>query len=268
MAGWVAVCLAGCSPVEPKPSPKTPEEPTQSSDVEVGSSKKTTLIGVLHEGGTRVCTEPYEVHWVERTWAVGFVPLVHSADELEAIAKLEGAVVKVVGVVTDEPSTVHEGDPRPEKNVMCGQMQMRSDWEPWPKGIRVRRGDGPDLTGLRMESIEVVKPLSGTLHDDEVWFKVSNPLERDLQDATLVAHYEGCYGKPGSTVQRRPLGMIPTGAVLEDIPVPQISMREMARGSEHRLDSVQLTATVEGAALDLDVDISSLGLEVSCPERT
>jgi len=267
MIGCAALLLAGCSPVDPKPSPKAPAEPAQADDVAAVPVAKTTLVGVLHEGGTRLCTEPYETHWVDRTWAVGFVPLVHEPGHNDTIAKLEGSVVRVFGVATDEPRTVHDGDPRPKNTVMCGELQMRSDWESWPKGTRARRGDGPDLAKLRIESIEVVEPFRAALGDDEVTFSVTNPFERPVKDATLVAHYEGCYGKPGTAVERRPLGALEAGAALDDIPVPQISMRKMARGSEHRLDSVQLIGTVEGGAFDLDVDISTLGIDVMCPKR-
>lgn len=267
MVGFVALLLAGCSPVDPKPSPKAPAEPVEPHEQAAVSMPKITLVGVLHEGGTQLCSEPYEVHWVDRTWAVGFVPLVHDPAHHDSIAKLEGSVVKVFGVATDAPTTIHEGDPRPEKTVMCGELQMRSDWELWPKGTRARRDDGPDLAKLRVESIEVVEPFGGALHDDDVWFSVTNPFEREVKDATLVAHYEGCYGKPGTAVERRPLGTLEAGATLEDIPVPQISMRKMARGQAHRLDSVQLIGTVEGGAFDLDVQIDTLGIDVTCPKR-
>ena len=272
MVGCVALLLAGCSPADPKPVPNAPTEPPPAEPKPVpietaAAVPGTTLVGVLHEGGTRLCSEPYEAVWVERTWAVGFVPLVHEPGLGEAIAKLEGEVVKVSGIATDQPATVHGGDPPPKTTVVCGEVQMRSDWEQWPSGTRARRDDGPDLAKLRIEAIEVALPFRGALREDEVWFSVTNPFEHDLQDATLVAHYEGCYGKPGHVAQRRPLGAIKAGDTLEDIPVPQISMRKMSRGQEHRLDSVQLTATVESGALDLDVQIDTLGLEVGCPKR-
>lgn len=268
----MALLLAGCSPVDPKPAPKAPAEPTPAEPTPVAEDPaievpRTTLVGVLHEGGTRLCAESYEAVWVERTWAVGFVPLVHESGLSDTIAKLEGSVVKVSGTATNESPTVHGGDPAPETTVICGEVQMRSDWELWPKGTRARRGDGPDLAKLRIDAIEVAQPFRGALREDEVWFSVTNPFEYELQDATLVAHYEGCYGKPGHMAQRRPLGRIKAGATLEDIPVPQIAMRKMARGQDHRLDSVQLTATVESGALDLDVQIDTLGFDVECPKR-
>ena len=267
MVGFVVLVLMGCSPVEPKASPTAPEDPVQSSEGLVTTVANTTLVGVVHEGGTRLCTDPHKVHWVERTWAVGFVPLVHEPGLSEAIAKLEGRVVKVSGVATDEPTTVHEGDPRPKETVMCGGAQMRSDWELWPDGIRVHRGEGPDLTAFRIEAIEVVEPLRAALRGDEVFLSVTNPFEHELENATLVAHYEGCYGKPGTASERRPLGAIQPGATLEDVPVPQLKTRETSRGQDHRLDSVQLIASVAQGALDLDVDLDALGLNVECPKR-
>lgn len=263
----MALLILGCSPVEPKPAPNAPAEPEPPAEERPVPEAKTTLVGVLHEGGLRVCTEAYEDHWIDRTWAVGFVPLVHAPELNDTIAKLEGAVVKVSGVVTDEPATVHGSDARPKMTVPCQELQMRSDWELWPHGTRARRDNGPDLARLRIESIEVVRPFRGEIRDEEVWFSVTNPFELDLQNVTLVAHYEGCYGKPGTAVQRRPLGAIQAGDTLEDIPVPQISLRKMARGQAHRLDSVQLIGTVPSAALDLDVSIDTLGLKVECPDR-
>lgn len=273
IVGCVALFIMGCSPVEPKPAPKPPTESAPPANSASPAEEptllkgKTTLVGVLHEGGVRVCSKPYEDLWVDRTWAVGFVPLVHAAGLSETIAPLEGAVVKVSGVVSDEPTTVHEGDPRPKTTVDCGGLQMRSDWELWPKGTRARRGNGPDLAKLRIESVELVRPFHGEIRDDEVSFSVTNPFEHELQNATLVAHYEGCYGKPGTAVERRPLGAIQAGDTLDDIPVPQLSMRKMARGQAHRLHSVQLIGTVDSGALDLDVKTDTLGLKVECPNR-
>ncbi len=267
VVGCAVLWLAGCSPAEPRPSPIAPAEPEQPSEEPAVPGPRVTLVGVLHEGGTRLCAAPYKDFWVDRTWAVGFVPLVHEPALSGSLAKLEGAVVKASGVATEEPTTVHGEAPPPRMTVRCGEVQMRSDWELWPNGTRARRGDGPDLTKLRIESIEVVEPLRGALREDDVWFAVTNPFDGELKDATLIAHYEGCYGKPGTATERRPLGAIEAGATLEDIPVPQISMRDMARGHEHRLDSVQLIATVDGGALDLDVDIEALGIGVACPKR-
>lgn len=270
--------LVACSPVDPKPSPNAPAESLKPAEPNASAESlkhvgepdavvRTTLVGVVHEGGTQLCTEPYEVHWVDRSWAVGFVPLVHDAALGATVEKLEGKVVRVSGLATNEPATLHEGDPRPEATVPCGQVQMRSDWELWPKGTRARRGEGPELAGFRIEAVEAVVPFRGSLREDDAWFSVTNPFDRQLREATLVAHYEGCYGKPGTAVERRPLGTIEAGATLEEISVPQISMRKMSRGHEHRLDSIQLVGTVESGALDLDVEVRSLGLDVGCPKR-
>ena len=143
---------------------------------------------------------------------------------------------------------------------------MRSDWELWPKGIRSRRGDEPEVGTIEIQTLTPIEPLRAKVQDDEVVFGVTNPFSVPLRDATLIAQYEGCYGKPGSTSQRRPLGTLEPGADLDDIPVPRIDLQDGARGREHRLSAVRVRGTVEGGAIDLDVPVATLGVNVECPD--
>ncbi len=214
-----------------------------------------------------MCDTSSEDFWVDRTWSVGFVPLMHAPSVSSTLAQLEGKVVVATGVAGGDKPTTHGGDERPSETAECPIPQMRSDWELWPHGTRVRRGESPDLGVFQLETVVAVQPIEAQARAGEVWLAVDNPFEAPLVDATLVAHYEGCYGKPGTVSQRRPLGTIAASSKLEDIPVPRIAGSSGGRHGEHRLASVQLLGTVEGGALDLDISLSSLGVSVACPGR-
>lgn len=266
-ATLLATTLVGCTTVESTSVDASASPAKEQVKVESDARGEAfVLVGMVHEGGTRTCDEAGNESWVGRFWAVGFTPVVHDAALGETLAKLEGRVVAVEGDVTTAAPTPHGEEAAPASAGRCHEMQMRSDWELWPKGIRSRRGDEPDVGTLEVRSVTAVEPLRAKAEGDEVLFGVTNPFSVPLENATLIAQYEGCYGKPGSTAQRRPLGTIAAGAKLDDIPVPRIDLQDGPRGREHRLSSVRVRATVEGGAIDLDVPVAALGVTVECPD--
>ena len=137
----------------------------------------------------------------------------------------------------------------------------------WPDGFRSRRGNEPELGVVHVEQAEVIAPIEARSKAETVGFTVTNPFDAPLRDAVLVAHYEGCYGKPMAATREHPLGTLKPGATRAEVDVQRIVEREHARGSNHRLDSVQLLGEVDGGALDLDVRTATLGAEVECPQR-
>lgn len=259
----LAFLVCACTSVESPPAKPTEAE-GQSSTLPA-DAERTTVIGVVHEGGRKVCDAEGKESWLDRYWAVGFVPLVHDGPTQKTLASLEGKVVRIEGAVVEARATTHGGESPPETTAMCPMMQMRSDWEQWPHGIRHRRGDEPSVGTVQVESVEAIEPLSAKVVGDEVHVSATNPFDVSLGDATLIAYYEGCYGKPGGTVQRRPLGTLDVGATLSDIDIPRFDLRDGPRGREHRLDAVRLVGTAEGGVLDLDVPVSTLGVSVACP---
>ena len=263
------LALASCTKVESSPAdPPAPPTPSAVSEPDAApEGDGTVLLGMVHEGGVRTCDESGNESWSGLYWAVGFTPVVHDENVGKALASLEGRVVRVEGVVTESDATVHGGAAPPSSGMLCPMMQMRSDWELWPNGIRSRRGDEPEVGTLHLRSVEAVEPLKARVDGDEVVFTLTNPLDAAIRDATLIAHYEGCYGKPGTASERRPLGTIEAGATLDDIPVPRIETHEGPRGRNHRLSAVLVRGDVDGAVLDLDVPVSSLGVTVECPRK-
>ena len=259
--------LVGCTAVEPAPV-DAPAPPTEAqATVEPESRREPfVLVGMLHEGGHQTCDASGKASWIGRFWAIGFAPVVHDAAVGDTLAKLEGRVLRVEGQVTTAPRTEHGDGAPPSSATICPELQMRSDWELWPRGIRSRRGDEPEVGKVEVHTVAAIEPLRAKAQDDEVWFGVTNPFSVPLRDATLIAQYEGCYGKPGSTSQRRPLGTIGPGAELDDITVPRFDLRDGPRGREHRLSSVRVRGTVEGGAIDLDVPVATLGVDVECPD--
>ena len=265
------MALAGCTTLEPAPVDPPASPAREQAKVESEArSDSFVLVGMVHEGGSRSCDASGEESWRGRYWAIVFAPVVHDDAIGRTLAQLEGRVVKATGSITTAPRTQH-GDETPPPTTptirICPEMQMRSDWELWPKGIRSRRGDEPEVGTVEVHTVTAIEPLRAKEQDDEVRFGVTNPFSAPLRDATLIAQYEGCYGKPGSTAQRRSLGTLEAGAKLDDIPVPRIDLQDGARGREHRLSSVRVRGTVEGGAIDLDVPVATLGVNVECPDH-
>lgn len=256
--------LAACTKVEP--SAVDPPAPAKAPEVAAPEGEGLELVGMVHEGGVRTCDASGKEFWGDSYWAVGFTPVVHDDALGERLASLEGRIVRVEGVVTEAAPTIHGGQPPPSDAMPCPELQMRFDWELWPKRIRSRRGDEPDVGTLHLRAVEPIEPLQARVDADAVVFGLTNPLSAPIRDAKLIAHYEGCYGKPGTASQPRPLGTLEPGASVGDISVPRIEQHEGPRGHDHRLSAVRVRGEVDGAALDLDVPVSSLGVTVECPD--
>jgi hypothetical protein len=281
----VLVGASACSPAEPtvkqpdavverdRAEPPAPQDAAAqhgvSADPPSSNDGLVALLGVVHEGGVRVCDSAgSDAVWTNLYWAVGFTPLVHDDAKGTALRMAKGHVVLVRGKPVEGPRTVHDGgEELPEARGMCMPLQMRSDWELWPDGTRSNRGDGPNLRAFSVTSVEHVSPLRVKARDEDLSITVVNPFFVPLKDATLVAHYEGCYGKPMQAVERRPVGTLKSGAMKEDLTVPMFVQRDGPRGRVHRLDSIQLLGAAEARALDLDVRVRDLGATVECPER-
>lgn len=260
--------LAACTKVEPSPvDPPAPAAPQTSEAQPVPSGDRIVVVGMVHEGGARSCDEAGNESWHSLYWAVGFTPVVHGDGVGKTLASLEGRIVRAEGVRTNADVTLHGGDAPPQSGMLCPMMQMRSDWELWPHGMRSRRGDEPGIGGIHVTAVDAIEPFRARVRGDEVHFGVTNPFDAPIRDATLIAHYEGCYGKPGTASERRPLGTSESGASLDDIPVPRIERHDGPRGRDHRLSAVRLRGEVEGGVLDLDVPVSSLGVTVECPGK-
>ena len=285
MAAWATI-PAGCTGAEPVTPPAEPgpgreaqapaPDPAQPAERGLRSAEdpksapegpELTLVGVVHEGGQRVCDDQYKEFWVGRHWAAGFVPLAYSKPALgQVLAAAKGKVVVVRGVETRQPPTQHGDTRAPTTRGECPIYQMRSDWEVWPDGIRKRRAEATPKT-LHVAEVREVQPLVATAATSTADLVVHNPFATTLRDGTLVAHYEGCYGKPGSTADPFSLGELAAGAVSKSVQVPLRVDRDGPRARDYRLDSVELTGVTQGGRLDLDVDVGDLGISAPCPDR-
>lgn len=234
------------------------------------------LVGVVHEGGSRVCeAETFEETWIRKYWQVGWTPLV-SEPALDAkLATLPGRVVKVTGRAVDGPPTYHGPSEPPAKLGMCSQHQMRSDWRLTPEGIRIPRGHGPEFAAFEVTSVEVVRPLETAVPEDgeQVAVTVHNPFETDLRGVELIGHYEGCYGKPGATAKTVKVGKLAATDASGPHRLPTLieDADKNPRGRNYALRSLELKAAAprgpvaDGAWLDLEVAASQLGLHLECP---
>jgi hypothetical protein len=166
--------------------------------------------------------------------------------------------------------------PAPEP---CPIMQMRSDWRHTPAGMRMDRGEHPNIEEFVVASVEAL-PLALVREGDELVVRFTNPLPFALAELTLIGHYEGCYGKPGTMqVSGTPTPLAAGASLVERLPTiaedlaqgPAPAHKGGPQARVHLLHSIQLLATpAPGAAplhVDLDAPLSSFALSLDCPAR-
>ena len=208
-----------------------------------------SLVGLLTAQGDRQCKDGKE-SWINPRHEVDFTHVVHSAVPLEP---LEGQVV----LVTGEPATP---PPSPPEGPDCPIMQMRSDWVMGKEGIRIRQGGGGP-PGIRVQSATKVE-VGARREKEELVVRFRNPLTRPLGNVSLQLHYEGCYGKPGSSTHEKAIGTLAPGAIAEHrFPV----MDEP--GGRHVAHSFGVEGGDETVTVAVDLSLAKLGVEVACPDR-
>jgi hypothetical protein len=214
------------------------------------------LLGVLSEQFTRKCLANGET-WVDPHEEVGFVRLV-PGKELSPTAARRGLRGKIV-VVHGRPRTDFRA-PAVKHDGRCPEAQMRSD-HVWARGgARVRRSGGAALAGFEAQRLEAFTGLAVTLERGELRARFRNTLDRELTDLALTMHYEGCYGKPGTTAETRRFPRVRAGAEVRAsfpalVTTTRLAGKSRTAGTfraHHAASSLQVTAQGAGVHFDLD----------------
>lgn len=223
------------------------------------------LVGVVHAAGTRVCREGQPEAWLDPHMEIGFTRLVSGAP----IAAGSLPTIAHGQVLASAPAAPVAA---PADAVPCPQAQMRSDWVESPDGFRVRRGDGPGIAAFEVARTEPFEGLRVALAGDELELRLVNTLPRALAGpVTVSVHYEGCYGKPGTTTRTlvAEAGLEPGAELSGRLPSHAREERVRGRGHDetaiHAADSVSIEARGDDIHFDFDVQLDALGAAVTCP---
>ncbi len=263
------VVLFGCSKDTAKPAPKR-EKPVASRPKP--KLPEAVLVGTVARAGDQVCPKAGEDRWINVHYQVGFVPVIVSDADRAGLDALRGKLAVVYGQVADK------GPPRDEQPpadaVECPPEQWRSDWVRGPDGVRMRRSDGPGIAAFAVERVEPFTGLSAGIDGNGITVELQNMLKQPLAaPVELVAHYEGCYGKPGTRTETATAeGGLVTGERLSfsfptmttDHDDPRLGGR---RGKgEHAAHSIEIRASGKNVYFDADVPLSVYGIAVDCPK--
>ena len=144
-------------------------------------------------------------------------------------------------------------------------MQMRSDWSPTPRGMRIDRSPSPAIQNFEVAAVRPLHELSVKADGEFVVVTLVNPVAIQLRDVEMRVHYEGCFGKPGSRVETSTVGVLaPLAQVSTRAPMYLEAAGPPGRTS-FRAHSFQLVATGEAVTIDLDASMRALGIENECP---
>jgi hypothetical protein len=264
-----AVLLVACTTKESKPGGAvvgvpSAEPPREEPVVEANGDRQpgdAVLLGVIRRFGTEVCKGrgSDETTWKDVHLRAG---LVRIEGEAGGLAALRGEPAILFGKVTGEgkPKLAREeGD--------CMPMQRRSDWVTTPDGTVLQRDPTPDIATFRVRSAKRFEGLRAKEDGSELAIELENPLDVSLLEATLVVHYEGCYGKPMTHEEKRELGTLAKGG-RGAAKVPLVHAEKRGdRDLTHRPHSIQVSGKADGVYFDLDIRLDKLGAEQTCPKR-
>jgi hypothetical protein len=208
----------------------------------------------------------YDRKWLAVRPAIGRVSVSGPADET-VLDPLMDRPVLALGVPGEAPPRGASPEPTPSVEP-CLPAQMRSDWRTTPRGMLVERGPAPAVEHFRMDAVRPLHELAARKDGDHVVVTLTNPVPGALADVELRAHYEGCFGKPGTMARATVIGDLGPGAQAS-ARVPMLSRRGDAPEGRHefRAYSVQLLARGDDVVIDLDVPLDLLGAGVECPDR-
>lgn len=265
VAVFACACAAPTSPA-PRPEPAPAQAPTTTPpSLEPAATParepavETRVLGLVQRMGDRTCPGgQYGDTFVNTHWAVGLVPL-HATPEMEQqLEALRGKPALIGGSPQDgPPASANATTPEP-----CPMMQMRSDWIETPDGI-VKRRATPPLRGLAVASVRAWTGLSATIAGRHVSLHLKPELgDETLRDAELVVHYEGCYGKPGTSQEAFPVGELGPKAGA-GAAAPLTTRKD---NHDYVATSVELRGRLEGVHVALDVPLRALGVSpADCP---
>ena len=228
------------------------------------------FLATLGQDGIQHCPGGgYEVTWLAVHPTLGFVnaggPALRDPSVLEP---LYDHPVLAEGKVAEPP----ERPPLDVNIEMCMPMQMRSDWVNTPRGIRCMRDERPRPDYFHTTSLRRLDELSVTREGEELVVSFENPLPVALEGVSLRMHYEGCYGKPGSTskTSERSEKLAPGEAISHRFSLFDVVERDASPGARDRSKhaAAELELNIGGAGTtvhaDLSVSLRAFGIEFDC----
>lgn len=221
--------------------------------------EKVSLIGILSEQAVPVCNGSQDYSWVDSHLEVGFI-------RIDPTTQLPKNLIGQPVLVTGWKNPVDPPQP-PQTTGACPPIaQMRSDWVLSRNGFRIKRqvSDGVRETGPM--AAESVKPFDGLRlkrQGQELKAELVNTLGIPLQGIELLAHYEGCQGKPGSQVLRHAFAWLQPGASASASFPGHLQRHEDPR-HHYALHSIQVINSHNNVLFDFDQVLSDPALHFSC----
>lgn len=224
------------------------------------ASMRVTLIGVVTAQADRRCTGKMEPDWLNPHHQVGFVRITASKQDL---TPYEGKPVIVTGRIANvlPPKITHTGH--------CMEAQMRSDWVVGKNGMRIRRAAG---VGFAAMSVDTVTPLTGfaaSRKDKKLSVRFTNPTAASLGTVSMIIHYEGCYGKPGTLSESSETKAVARGKTATvSVPI-NLERKRGQRLRRYRAASASVRISdTKGITSNLTMSLSAIGGgHFDCPKR-
>lgn len=269
----LASLLSACMTTEPAEAPASPSVAaveTEPNPVPRAEGDE-YFLAVLGQSGVEHCPGGgYEPTWLDVQPTLGFVPAGGAPTQADLGPLLDQPVL-----ARGRSMAAPQRAPNPVTVQPCPIMQMRSDWLNTPRGIRVVRTGSPNIEHFHMTSVRRLDELQVVREGEELVVSLKNPLPFPLVDVRLVMHYEGCYGKPGTTsIAGEPFELAPGAEITQRFASiaehePTGPRKGGPNAREHRAAELvlQLGEQREGATVhaDLSVSLPDLGITFDCP---
>ena len=244
-----------------------------------GGPRPITLVGELTEQHRRVCDADGRERWVEPHFEIGFVRVRPRAGL--NLRPLLGRIVVAQGLVVPAPAArppaaSARSTPREVSTGRCPEVQMRSDHVVSKGGLRrmpARTGALENLGEVELTRVGPfaglrATPMSGKPARVAVTF--ANALGRPLPSFILTAHYEGCFGKPGSLERAHRTTLLAAGGVAKTrfLAEEQGPSRDgTPETGRYLLSALRLASASSEVVFDLEVPVHRLDVALSCSAR-
>jgi hypothetical protein len=151
----------------------------------------------------------------------------------------------------------------------CLPEQARSDWLYTALGYVTRRAElEAPFPALAATDFKPWQGLSMKRRGDRVDVRLDNrDIGLPLKGVTLVAHYEGCYGKPGTTSKPSEafdLALDKHKTVTFPAFLEEVGYAKGTRHQTHRLAEVQVRSASGRVLFLVSRDVSALGVDIAC----
>jgi hypothetical protein len=159
--------------------------------------------------------------------------------------------------------------PSPIHRTACPIAQMRSDWVESKHGFRVRHAATRSFRAFRALRVRPFDGLLVSRSGESIEVRLTNTFAFALRDVSVLVHYEGCYGKPGSTERRSAIATLAAGQTHAELfPTLDAAATNTPSRQWHRVSSVQVTVGEGQAIFDLDWSLDDAGVQVRCPDKS